>query len=233
MSKNENTTVETNSMPNSDTNNNNTITNNIQSDKSVRRTEVDNVINVDTNKILANKMSSKIYFITTPKPYKPTQKMDMQPKTTRVQIPNQVEEKTTVSTSTFKIEPKIVVDEGISINFNINKPIENTVSNVRLVTQTTTPSTTTTTSTTTSSTTTTTTTTSTTVPTTTTTESSLFMRVLKDQGPQALGVGVASFAYTALAAMPYWLPFVAGRKKRSISLEKYFNNRNVAKRPIL
>ena len=61
------------------------------------------------------------------------------------------------------------------------------------------------------------TTTTTSTPVTTSMEDSLLLKILKDQGPQALGVGVASLAYTALAAMPYWLPFVAGRKKRSIS----------------
>ena len=166
-------------------------------------------------------MSSKIYFITTPKPYNPVQ----------IQTVKKIEGKGDVSPTTFKIEPKVVVDEGISINFNINESTENSVSSLSLSRDITT---TTTTSTTSSSTSTTTTTTTTIAATTiTTTESSLLMRILKDQGPQALGVGVASFAYTALAAMPYWLPFVAGRKRRSVPDDEYANDHYFANDPML
>ena len=166
-------------------------------------------------------MSSKIYFITTPKPYNPAQ----------IQTVKKIEGKGDVSPTTFKIEPKVVVDEGISINFNINESTENSVSSLSLSRDITT---TTTTSTTSSSTSTTTTTTTTIAPTAiTTTESSLLMRILKDQGPQALGVGVASFAYTALAAMPYWLPFVAGRKRRSVPDDEYANDHYFANDPML
>ena len=166
-------------------------------------------------------MSSKIYFITTPKPYNPVQ----------IQTVKKIEGKGDVRPTTFKIEPKVVVDEGISINFNINESTENSVSSLSLSRDITT---TTTTSTTSSSTSTTTTTTTTIAATTiTTTESSLLMRILKDQGPQALGVGVASFAYTALAAMPYWLPFVAGRKRRSVPDDEYANDHYFANDPML
>ena len=170
-------------------------------------------------------MSSKIYFITTPKPYNPVQ----------IQTVKKIEGEGDARPTTFKIEPKVVVDEGISINFNINESTENSVSNLSLSRDIMSSTTTTTTSPTTSSSTSTITTTTTTIaPTTiTTTESSLLMRILKDQGPQALGVGVASFAYTALAAMPYWLPFVAGRKRRSVPDAEYANDHYFANDPML
>jgi hypothetical protein len=34
------------------------------------------------------------------------------------------------------------------------------------------------------------------------------------QMPKAVGLGLAGVAYTALAALPYWLPLLAGRRKR-------------------
>ena len=217
-------------MTNSETNNIKTST-----DKSVRKnvdyrtltnnTSVENKNLTLLGKSAINKLSSKIYFITTPKPYNPTKQVYTQPKTPVTKVPSQVNDNEMLEFSTFQIEPKII-DEGISINININDQMKTTVSK-RLITQTTT--TTTTTSTTTTTTTTTSTTTTTTVAPTTTTDSSLLMKLLKDQGPQALGVGVASFAYTALAAMPYWLPFVAGRKRRSIVEEKYIDDNFIAK----
>ena len=35
-----------------------------------------------------------------------------------------------------------------------------------------------------------------------------------DQGPQAVGIGLASLTYAAMAALPYWLPALAAGKKR-------------------
>jgi len=36
-----------------------------------------------------------------------------------------------------------------------------------------------------------------------------------DQGPGAVGVGVASLTYAAMASLPYWLPaLAAGKRKR-------------------
>ena len=185
-----------------------------------------------TNNLITGKMSSKIYFITTPKPYKPSSQMSLMKKTDSREMKNKLES-SSQGPSSFKVKPKVVIDEGISINININDPesSDNRMSKTEIQTttkgSTTTTKTTTTTIFTTSLVTTTTSTTSTTTvtPLTTITESSLLMRVLKDQGPQALGVGVASFAYTALAAMPYWLPFVAGRKKRSIREEHSQKNK--------
>merc|ERR1711941_264713 len=41
-------------------------------------------------------------------------------------------------------------------------------------------------------------------------QDSVLITLLRDQGPQAIGISLASLAYTALAAMPYWLPAVSG-----------------------
>jgi len=53
-------------------------------------------------------------------------------------------------------------------------------------------------------------TTTTEIPTKSTTQDSVLVALLRDQGPQAVGISLASLAYTALAAMPYWLPAVTG-----------------------
>ena len=45
-------------------------------------------------------------------------------------------------------------------------------------------------------------------------EATLF-NFVADQGPQAVGVGLASLTYAAMASLPYWLPaLAAGKRKR-------------------
>jgi len=200
----------------------------ISTDKSVHKNvdylNLENNTNTENNNLnlvskpSVTKMSSKIYFITTPRAYDPSKQVDNEP--VIKSRPRQAQVNQNVALSTFQIEPKLV-DEGISINIKLNKQIKtNTVNSLRITDSTTSATTTTSTTTTTTTTTSATTASATT---TSTTESSLFMKLLRDQGPQALGVGVASFAYTALAAMPYWLPFVAGRKKRSMLVDEQIN----------
>merc|ERR1712018_832852 len=41
-----------------------------------------------------------------------------------------------------------------------------------------------------------------------------FLNFVADQGPQAVGVGLASLTYAAMASLPYWLPALAAGKKR-------------------
>merc|ERR1711902_44529 len=46
-----------------------------------------------------------------------------------------------------------------------------------------------------------------------------FFNLVADQGPQAVGVGLASLTYAAMASLPYWLPaLAAGRRRRRRSL---------------
>ena len=61
-----------------------------------------------------------------------------------------------------------------------------------------------------------------------------FFNLVADQGPQAVGVGLASLTYAAMASLPYWLPaLAAGRRRRRRSLrsmkisnevQDYYNN---------
>ena len=44
-------------------------------------------------------------------------------------------------------------------------------------------------------------------------EATLF-NFVADQGPQAIGVGIASLTYAAMASLPYWLPALAAGKRR-------------------
>ena len=44
-------------------------------------------------------------------------------------------------------------------------------------------------------------------------EATLF-NFVADQGPGAVGVGIASLTYAAMASLPYWLPALAAGKKR-------------------
>ena len=44
-------------------------------------------------------------------------------------------------------------------------------------------------------------------------EATLF-NFVADQGPQAVGVGLASLTYAAMASLPYWLPALAAGKRR-------------------
>lgn len=37
------------------------------------------------------------------------------------------------------------------------------------------------------------------------------LSMLAKQGPQVFGLGLASIAYTGFAALPYWLPAIAGK----------------------
>merc|ERR1712223_240390 len=48
-----------------------------------------------------------------------------------------------------------------------------------------------------------------------------FFNFIADQGPQAVGVGVASLTYAAMASLPYWLPALAVGKKRRKRSEYY------------
>merc|ERR1711997_704446 len=41
-----------------------------------------------------------------------------------------------------------------------------------------------------------------------------FYNFVADQGPQAVGVGLASLTYAAMASLPYWLPALAAGKRR-------------------
>ena len=44
-------------------------------------------------------------------------------------------------------------------------------------------------------------------------EATLF-NFVADQGPQAVGVGLASLTYAAMASLPYWLHALAAGKRR-------------------
>merc|ERR1712004_179369 len=47
------------------------------------------------------------------------------------------------------------------------------------------------------------------------TKAATLLNFVVDQGPGAVGVGVASLMYAAMSSLPYWLPaFAAGKKRR-------------------